>query len=74
MWVLQSETSKIFVAARYRSHEALLLVPQKGFATFLLSVSPVTGSLNSLQLIGYIAFPASLVAIITPNSFFAVLR
>jgi len=47
---------------------------QKGFATFLGSVSPDTGSLNSFQLIGYIAFPASLVAITTPSSFLAVDR
>lgn len=55
-------------------HCSRLLFNQNGFATFLLSVCPVTGSLNSFQLIGYIAFPASLVAIMTPNSFFAVLR
>lgn len=47
---------------------------QKGFATFLLSVRPVFGSLNSFQLIGYIWFSASLFAITTPNSFVAVER
>ena len=45
-----------------------------GLATFLVSVSPVTGSLNSFQLIGYIVFPYSLFAMITPSSFFAVVR
>lgn len=47
---------------------------QKGFATFLLSVRPVLGSLNSFQLIGYIWFSASLLAITTPSSFVAVER
>lgn len=40
---------------------------QKGFATFLLSLAPVSGSLYSFQLTGYIALPASLVAMITPR-------
>ena len=48
--------------------------PQKGFATFLLSLSPVTGSRNSFQLTGTIVFPASLFAMMTPSSFLAVDR
>lgn len=47
---------------------------QNGLATFLVSVRPVIGSRNSFQLIGNIVFPTSLFAMITPNSFFAVLR
>jgi hypothetical protein len=47
---------------------------QKGFATFLDSLRPVSGSWYSFQLTGYIVFPASLVAIMTPSSFFAVDR
>lgn len=47
---------------------------QKGFATFLVSVSPVIGSLNSFQLIGCMILPASLFAMMTPNSFLAVVR
>ena len=47
---------------------------QNGFATFRLSDFPVTGSLNSFQLMGYISLPSSLVAMMTPSSLRAVLR
>lgn len=47
---------------------------QNGFATFRTSFSPVIGSLNSFQLIGYIVLPASLFAIMTPSSLRAVVR
>lgn len=47
---------------------------QKGLATFLASTAPVTGSLNSFQLIGYMAFPASDVAMMTPRWLLAVDR
>lgn len=43
-----------------------------GLATFRLSLNPVSGSLYSFQLTGYIGLPASLVAIITPSSLLAV--
>ena len=45
-----------------------------GFATFLVSFAPVLSSTNSFQLTGTIWFPASLTAITTPSSFFAVLQ
>lgn len=45
-----------------------------GFATFLGSLIPVSGSLNSFQLTGTMSFPASLVAMMTPSSFDAVER
>lgn len=45
-----------------------------GFATFLVSFPPVLSSTNSLQLTGTIWLPASLTAITTPSSFFAVLQ
>ena len=48
--------------------------PHCGFATFLSSVTPVSGSLNSFQLTGVIVFPASLIADTTPSSFLAVDR
>ena len=54
--------------------ETRQLFSQTGFATFLVSVSPVIGSLNSLQLIGYIVLSVSLFAMITPSSFRAVVR
>jgi len=47
---------------------------QNGLATFLLSLAPVSGSLYSFQLTGYIEFPASLVAMITPRLLLAVER
>ena len=47
---------------------------QTGLATFLTSLTPVLSSKNSLQLTGTIWFPASLTAITTPSSFFAVLQ
>jgi hypothetical protein len=47
-------------------------LPQNGFAAFLLSPFPVTGSRNSFQLTGYISLPSSLLAIMTPNSFRSV--
>lgn len=47
---------------------------QNGFATFLASLSPVSGSLYSFQDTGYIALPASLTAMMTPNSLLAVER
>ena len=48
---------------------------QNGFAAFLASLTLVSGSINSFQLTGAITFPVpSLLAITTPNSFFAVLR
>jgi hypothetical protein len=50
----------------------LARISQTGFATFLVSFSPVLSSTNSLQLTGTIWFPSSLTAITTPNSFFAV--
>lgn len=45
-----------------------------GFATFRLSLTPVTGSINSCQLTGTICSPnpPSPLAITTPNSFRAV--
>jgi hypothetical protein len=46
--------------------------PQNGLAAFLLSPLPVTGSLNSFQLTGYISLPSSLLAMTTPNSFRSV--
>lgn len=48
--------------------------PQYGFATFLSSLMPVSGSLYSFQVTGNIVLPASLVAMITPYSFLAVDR
>ena len=45
---------------------------QTGFPTFLTSLNPVSGSMYSFQLTGYIWFPHSLFAITTPNSFLAV--
>lgn len=48
--------------------------PQTGFATFLPSLLPPTGSTNSLQLTGTMRSPPSLSAITTPSSFFAVLQ
>ncbi len=55
-----------------RRPNPLPLPPQNGLATFLLSTPPTTKSLNSLHETGTITFPASLLAIITPSSFFAV--
>lgn len=49
-------------------------VVQYGFATFLISTIPVSGSLYSFQLTGYMVLPLSLVAMMTPNSFLAVER
>ncbi len=49
-------------------------VPQKGLATFLSSLMPVSGSRNSRQVTGYMGFPASLTALMTPRSFLAVER
>lgn len=46
--------------------------PQLGFATFLGSVNPVSGSWYSLQLTGTMSLPASLAAIMTPSSLDAV--
>jgi hypothetical protein len=45
-----------------------------GWATFLNSIKPVLGSINSFQLTGTIVFPASLTAEITPSSFLVVDR
>lgn len=47
---------------------------QYGFATFRLSLRPVSGSLYSFQDTGYIALPASLTAMMTPSSLLAVER
>jgi hypothetical protein len=46
--------------------------PQNGFAAFLLSPFPLTGSLNSFHETGYITLPSSLRAMMTPNSFRSV--
>jgi len=48
-------------------------VSQVGFATFLVSPLPVTVSFISFQLAGTIGLPASLRAMMTPNSLPAVL-
>lgn len=45
---------------------------QSGFATFLNSAFPLTGSLNSFQLTGCIILPSSLLASTTPYSFASV--
>lgn len=47
---------------------------QLGLATFRGSLTPVSGSLNSFQLMGTMSLPASLVAMMTPSSFAAVER
>jgi hypothetical protein len=45
-----------------------------GLATLRLSLRPVSGSLYSFQLTGYITLPPSLVAMMTPRSLLAVER
>ena len=50
------------------------LASQVGFATFLGSLAPVSGSLYSFQLTGTMSLPASLVAMMTPSSLDAVER
>jgi hypothetical protein len=54
--------------------QRLAVLLQLGLATFRGSLTPVSGSLNSFQLMGTMSFPMSLIAIITPRSLDAVER
>ena len=72
--IIGSSLSASRSESRCSGLETQQLFSQTGFATFLVSVSPVIGSLNSLQLIGYMVLSVSLFAMITPSSFRAVVR